>query len=91
MIVFPEYGLTTVDLSNLDRLTARPFLQRFPPINSSADQTLCDSSNSIISDDLLVFTKLSCYSRQNAIYVVVNVGEIIRCNPGQNTTENEGK
>ncbi|EFX88215.1 hypothetical protein DAPPUDRAFT_311789 [Daphnia pulex] len=87
IIVFPEYGITTLTLSSLSRLAARPFLQQFPSINSSAPQLLCDG-NATIPDQDIVFTKLSCYARQNAIYVVINVGEIVVCSAGQNTTEN---
>jgi predicted amidohydrolase len=90
IIVFPEYGITTLTLSSLSRLAARPFLQQFPSINSSAPQLLCDG-NATIPDRDLVFTKLSCYARQNAIYVVINVGEIVVCSAGQNTSENGGR
>lgn len=90
IIVFPEYGLTTLSLSSLSRLAARPFLQQFPSINTSVPQLSCDG-NKTVPDNEIVFTGLSCYARRNAIYVVANVGEIVMCPSGQNTTENEGK
>uniref|UniRef100_A0A0P5E0J0 Putative Argonaute-2 n=1 Tax=Daphnia magna TaxID=35525 RepID=A0A0P5E0J0_9CRUS len=87
IIVFPEYGLTTLSLSSLSRLAARPFLQQFPSINTSVPQLSCDG-NKTVPDNEIVFTGLSCYARRNAIYVVANVGEIVMCPSGQNTTEN---
>lgn len=84
IVVFPEYGLTTLTLSSLSRTRARPFLQQFPAINSTSTAVLCDNQQGI-KDDQLVFTRLSCYARQNGIYVAANVGEVVLCQPGTST------
>ena len=67
-VVFPVYGLTTLSLSSLSRVRARQFLQQFPAINSSSLAVRCDNQQGI-DDEQLVFTRLSCYARQNGIYV----------------------
>ena len=89
VIVFPEYGLLTTEISSLSRSEARPFLQRFPPLNTSTSQLECPPKNEA-EDDQLAFTHLSCYALQNAIYVVANVGEVFPCNPGENVTDSGG-
>lgn len=84
IIVFPEYGITTLALSNLPRSKARPFLQLVPAINSSASPALCDVWHEQPTDQL-VFAGLSCFARQSGIYVVANIGEVVPCKKGTST------
>ena len=74
VIVFPEYGLTTLAISPMSRREVRPYLQRF----SMDSPTSCHDLTATPTHQL-VATYISCYSRLNSIYVVVNIGEIVDC------------
>jgi len=89
IIVFPEYGLTTLAVAAMPRSLARSYLQQFPPLNNSASASECvqDYRNYPVEDDRLVFTYLSCSARRHAIYVAVDIGEYVPCSPGQNVSD----
>jgi len=89
VIVFPEYGLTTLSLSSFSRSKARPFLQQFPAIESNVTGR-CDPVVPV-EDDQLVFQSLSCFSSRSRIYVVANVGEVVYCQPGSSTPSDGSK
>lgn len=92
IIVFPEYGLTTLAVAAMPRSLARSYLQQFPPLNNSASASECvqDYRNYPVEDDRLVFTYLSCSARRHAIYVAVDIGGYVPCSPGQNVSDSGG-
>jgi len=54
-------------------------------LNISASPRDCQQDRQV-DDDQLVFTHLSCYARQNVIYVAADIGEVVACSPGEIVT-----
>ncbi|XP_021966975.1 pantetheinase isoform X3 [Folsomia candida] len=69
IIVFPEYGLTTLGIPR-DRDAAKPFLLSVPPIGSNPCREQLGSQ---------AVQEMSCAAQSFNIYVVVNCGEIRDC------------
>ena len=74
--MFPEYGITGFDHS---RDSIVPFLEDIPDEKAKWNPCL-DSSRFL---NTLVLNKVSCMARENGLYVVVNMGDIKKCNPAQ--------
>ncbi|XP_071441480.1 vanin-like protein 3 [Hetaerina americana] len=76
IVVFPEYGLTGLGASNTRKL-ALQYAQTVPPApkHEEAAEVPCLSPNSSMA-----IRRLSCSSRKNKIYVVVNLPEVVPCN-----------
>jgi len=69
IIVFPEYGITGVDLSGDDRQTAKEFM-----VQATVGENYCEDEFTYS-----VLNKISCYAKKFSIYTVVNMGEVVDC------------
>ncbi|CAB3360092.1 Hypothetical predicted protein [Cloeon dipterum] len=69
IIVFPEYGLTTIEPYNKPSLALE--LSQFVPDPDGEKISPCDLETNEL--DLRVVHKLSCLAKQNQIYLVVNL------------------
>lgn len=85
IIVFPEYGLTTITPSSFSRINARPYLQTLPSLNESAPD--CEGNWNYNETETIVFRRLSCYANKYNIYLAANVGEFVLCEPGDETDD----
>ncbi|XP_011255058.1 vanin-like protein 1 [Camponotus floridanus] len=73
IIVFPEDGLTTVQVSRKERKEMQDWTTTIPA--ASFNYTPC-TDNTEVSDAL---RKISCAARDNNIYVVINIAEKLPC------------
>jgi len=72
IVVFPEYGLSTLSMPT-DRNLSKPYLLQVPEIGLNPCTTNIAASSPPIEE-------LSCAAKNHSIYVVVNIGEIRNCN-----------
>ncbi|XP_012234701.1 vanin-like protein 1 isoform X2 [Linepithema humile] len=68
IIVFPEYGLTSIDLLTIDDISS--WATEIPYVTDN--YVPCTKRSGSVNDVLI---KISCAAKQNRIYVVINVVE----------------
>ena len=77
IIVFPEYGVTGVGLSEEgDREVAREFM-----VVGEVGRNYCAGEYVNNNDELMEM--IGCGARNNNIYVLVNIGEMVNCTEAQ--------
>ena len=77
IIVFPEYGISGVSLSVVeDREAAREFM-----VVGEVGRNYCVGEYVNNNDELMEM--IGCGARDNNIYVLVNIGEMVNCTEAQ--------